>query len=173
MERPPDYRSKEYASRKAAGVCVDCGAHPAQLRRVRCADCLVKASERSTRHYRAKSEHERAERIARMRANLDRPGVRERIKENGKRRRLADRVEAMNSYGGKCACCGETEVKFLTLDHSNGDGKAHRSELRVGAGSEFYRKLREHGFPDCGLVVLCWNCHMAKDKWGECPHLHI
>lgn len=75
-------------------------------------------------------------------------------------------------YGTSCACCGESERVFLTLDHINGDGAAHRRELagssRVG-GVNFYQKLIKAGLPD-GIRTLCWNCNAARHRLGVCPH---
>lgn len=100
---------------------------------------------------------------------------REKLNKQGRDRRWQERLQAIKHYGGVCICCGETEPKFLTLHHANGDGKEHRLELVGksvnGAGVIFYRRLRQLGYPkDILLEVLCWNCHMAKDKYGECPH---
>src|SRR4051812_29182062 len=36
---------------------------------------------------------------------------------------------ALQAYGGadpRCSCCGEAEIRFLTLDHQNGGGRADR-----------------------------------------------
>jgi hypothetical protein len=78
-------------------------------------------------------------------------------------RRLKHDVIA--AYGGKCACCGESGLPFLTLDHIDGTGKEHRSSLT----SSFYRWLRSNGFPP-GFQVLCWNCNMGKGEGLLCPH---
>jgi hypothetical protein len=60
---------------------------------------------------------------------------------------------------------------FLTIDHSNNDGHKHRKLLGCRAGVHFYKKLKKLGFPkDLGLEVACANCHLAKDKYGTCPH---
>src|ERR1700676_3436135 len=32
----------------------------------------------------------------------------------------------MKAYGGKCECCGENEMLFLSVDHINCDGAEHR-----------------------------------------------
>ena len=40
--------------------------------------------------------------------------------------RAALRAEFIAAYGGKCACCGEAEPKFLELDHVFGGGEVHR-----------------------------------------------
>jgi Recombination endonuclease VII len=55
------------------------------------------------------------------------------------------REELIQSLGGKCACCGESEIKFLAVDHVNGKAQPERQ-------------------------VLCHNCNLAKGFYGQCPH---
>lgn len=78
----------------------------------------------------------------------------------------------MQHYGSLCACCGESEIKFLCLDHIDGGGNAHRVEIfgtkNVG-GEKMYRWVRNNNFPD-GFQFLCFNCNCAKHYFGECPH---
>jgi len=84
----------------------------------------------------------------------------------GTRKRLRDAL--VEAYGGRCACtnCPETNPAFLTLDHINGDGKAHRMKL----GSHTYADLRRQGWPKDGYRLLCWNCN-AMTRFGRtCPH---
>jgi hypothetical protein len=64
----------------------------------------------------------------------------------------------------RCACCGESEYLFLTLEHINGGGNKHR--LRVG---NVWRWLVRNGFPD-GYKILCFNCNCALAFFGYCPH---
>jgi len=71
------------------------------------------------------------------------------------------------AYGGYvCACCGEDTPEFMTLDHIDGGGIAHRRVL--GRGYSFYVRLAEQGFPP-GLRVLCYNCNCGR-RTGACPH---
>ncbi|KKN31249.1 hypothetical protein LCGC14_0825930 [marine sediment metagenome] len=77
------------------------------------------------------------------------------------------RLEAISHYGGRCACCGESEEAFLALDHINGGGNRHRRENKIGLLSYWVRK---EGYPD-GFQVLCHNCNQAKTQRGACPHL--
>lgn len=79
---------------------------------------------------------------------------------------LKDSVFA--AYGGACACCGENEPEFLSVDHVNGDGAAHRKEIGIG---RLYEWLKKHGFPREVFQVLCWNCNRAKSDGAECPHV--
>lgn len=77
------------------------------------------------------------------------------------------------AYGGAyCRCCGETQLEFLTLDHVNGGGDAHRRRLEGrGSGKNYYHRLRALGFPqEPPLQVLCFNCNGAKGGYGKCPH---
>lgn len=88
-----------------------------------------------------------------------------------RRIRLKEMVMAVYG-GGQCACCGETEISFLTLDHINNDGAEHRKEAKGGGrgGAGFYSKLKQQGFPP-GLQVLCFNCNMSKSfNGGTCAH---
>lgn len=75
----------------------------------------------------------------------------------------------MEAYGGKCACCGETGVDFLCIDHVDGGGTAHRRQLRK-IGVSFYRWLIKNLFPT-GLQILCANCNLSKYvNGGVCMH---
>lgn len=80
------------------------------------------------------------------------------------------RDAAIRVYGGyRCACCGETEPTFLTLDHVFNDGSAHRKEIG-GRGAQIFKWLRDHGYP-AGFQVLCFNCNLGKSlNGGICPH---
>lgn len=79
------------------------------------------------------------------------------------------RERAIAAYGGRCACCGETQFEFLGIDHVHNDGAQHRRD--IGTRS-IYPWLEKHGFPQDGrFQVLCHNCNMAKQHVGECPHV--
>lgn len=107
--------------------------------------------------------------VAKARAwEKDNPG-----KVNARKRAAGARVkrEAIDAYGGKCACCGITDLVFLTIDHVERNGAAHRRELfgaYAGGGERFYRWLRRNNWPE-GCRVLCWNCQHATFR-GTCPH---
>ena len=85
------------------------------------------------------------------------------------------RHEAIMAYGGyRCACCGETEPAFLSIDHVFNNGAAHRRELGWtvgnGKGANITKWLKDHGYP-AGFQVLCMNCNHGKARnGGVCPH---
>ncbi len=90
---------------------------------------------------------------------------REKIRARSKVYRDALRLEVISAYGGRCACCGEAALPFLTIDHIDGGGTEHRRRTH----NKVYTKLRQSGFPS-GYRVLCWNCNAAIGLYGRCPH---
>jgi hypothetical protein len=77
---------------------------------------------------------------------------------------------ALNQYGGECACCGETEPVFLSIEHSDGNGAEHRRVNGLTSGHNTYLWLYRHNFPD-GFEVLCHNCNHGRHiNGGICPH---
>ena len=71
------------------------------------------------------------------------------------------RDQVLDHYGRVCVCCGAT--RGLTIDHVNGDGKAHREELK----GDLYRWLVQEGFPR-GFQVLCTPCNSSKGTGLAC-----
>ena len=77
------------------------------------------------------------------------------------------RIELIERYGGECICCGETTYEFLAFDHKDNDGKEWRKIH--GSGIAMFNYLRKNQFPDI-VQLLCHNCNMAKQFYGQCPH---
>ena len=69
--------------------------------------------------------------------------------------------DALNAYGGKCACCGVDNYEFMAIDHINGGGNKHRKENKTGSGLQFYRWLKKNKYPK-GFQILCANCNWIK-----------
>lgn len=94
-------------------------------------------------------------------------------KEYAKSERDRLREEVFTNYGKECACCGESEKSFLTLDHINRDGRKD-SIAACGIwnvrGHVIYRKLRKDGWPKEGYQILCMNCNWAGRFGVCCPH---
>ena len=75
--------------------------------------------------------------------------------------------EVFNAYGGAfCSCCGESHWEFLSIDHIDNNGAAHRKEI---GSVNIYNWLKSNGFPP-GFQVLCFNCNLARGFYGYCPH---
>ena len=73
-------------------------------------------------------------------------------------------------YGTQCACCHESALEFLCIDHINGKGNEHRRA--IGAGTNFYSWLIKNNLPS-GFRTLCHNCNMSLGSFGYCPHGNI
>jgi len=73
----------------------------------------------------------------------------------------------LDHYGHVCACpgCKITDFDFLTIDHIEGNGAAHRKEL---GGQWVYTWLIANNFPP-GFQLLCYNCNCAKKNKPACP----
>lgn len=79
------------------------------------------------------------------------------------------RIIVLEAYGGKCVCCGESERKFLAIDHKYGNGSQHRFSVGGNKKSPIIRWLIKNNFPP-EFQILCHNCNMAKAFYGICPH---
>jgi hypothetical protein len=130
--------SARYNKFKEAGLCVWCGVRPPDNGRVDCDPC-----------------HE----VHKKPEGYDKP--------YNERTRKKLREDVLRAYGESCACCGESEPRFLQIDHINNDGKAHRTEIGT---SGLYRWLKKNGYPE-GFQTLCANCNLGKHlNGGVCPH---
>jgi hypothetical protein len=96
-------------------------------------------------------------------------------KDNAKRLRewrLNDKKIVYEYYGNKCACCGEDNPKFLSIDHVNNDGYKERKS-RGGSSDQIIRNIIKNKFPDT-YQLLCFNCNLGKARnGGVCPHKDI
>ena len=119
----------------------------------------------ATAHYAANGDRIRA-----ARAGKRTDETRRTASERQKARYRALRLEIVAAYGGKCQCCGETEIAFLELDHANDNGSAHRREIGRGA-HRTYKWVKDHGFPS-DFRLLCANCNQGRQRnGGVCPHV--
>lgn len=85
----------------------------------------------------------------------------------GRAYRYKLRLDTLNALGRTCACCGETNPNFLTLDHVKNDGSRHRESFTC---QQAMADARRQGYPVHNYQLLCFNCNMAREAYGECPH---
>ena len=78
------------------------------------------------------------------------------------------RNRVIDHYGGGCACCGETNRGFLTIDHVKNDGAAERKQ---GIGLlQLVRLIVKQGYPS-NYQILCYNCNLGRAyNYSICPH---
>jgi hypothetical protein len=92
----------------------------------------------------------------------------ERALELNRERWLYHKGLVYSFYGDRCACCGETESAFLTVDHVNRDGAEHRKDKN--AARDIYSWIVLNDFPD-DFQLLCFNCNCGRERnGGVCPH---
>ena len=90
--------------------------------------------------------------------------------------RLSVKHDVIKKYGGKCACCGEQQILFLTIDHKNNDGNIDRMKtygIKNPPTTTWYLKLKREELRN-DLQVLCFNCNLGKHiNHGICPHKQV
>lgn len=162
---PKDPESQaRYARRRAAGLCGVCGKWPPMAGRALCYTCRESGRKR---HGRWRGEVVKAYMCTRCGVHPIWMGhsatscyachIKRRTGER------AEQVSAVRVYGGKCACCGLRDERFLTIDHVNNDGSSDRP------GGNHARRFTRVYRDD--IQVLCYNCNMGKERFkGVCPH---
>lgn len=83
-----------------------------------------------------------------------------------RRYRIRLKADAINGLGGKCECCREDRIEFLSVDHIHGRGKT----LKTQTGANSYIVVIKEGFPRDKFRVLCYNCNLSFGFLGYCPH---
>lgn len=166
VDKEREYCREQRRIRKSKGLCVMCGKEPAGNRRTHCHNCRAYKGERAEKLWQsgfcsrcgvrpAAENRKQCERCLAMMVRINQRHYQD----------LRERV--LDKYGRVCKCCGEADSRFLTIDHVNSDGKAHR------AGKKSHISYYNHMLSDdCAfeLQVLCWNCNMGRAHYGECPH---
>lgn len=80
------------------------------------------------------------------------------------------KFKVFEHYGLKCACCGEKEYKFLTIDHIKNNGAEHNKKInKINNAITLYKWLIANNFPN-EYQTLCFNCNITKGLYGKCPH---
>ena len=127
-----------------------------------CREC-IRAYERNWRKNTEKGR-EHAKRKGRKHYALHGERVRARRRQNWKN--TWAKIRAI--YGETCACCGESELSFLTVEHVNQDGAADRR--KHGGNTQLRNWLAKQPKLE-GYEILCWNCQWGRKlNGGICPH---
>lgn len=135
-------------------------------------DCPPCKAARDRQWNKESYQRHRAQRLADVKGYRDRDPEKSKaaISKSNKARYQRMKVKAFEVLGDKCACCGESNPIFLTIDHIHNDGAEHRKIIGKGAFG-IYGWLERNGWPTEGLQILCWNCNMGKRiNGGQCPH---
>lgn len=145
---------KNYSSKS----CLECGNifKPKSSNQKYCVDCRVSVTRR---WYSERGKKRRLDPAWTKQDSQQQKAYRARLK-----------GAAFEAYGGPvCACCGESHIGFLTIDHIDNDGAEHRRQTG-GKARKLYRWLKANDYPG-GFQVLCYNCNCGKsNNGGVCPH---
>jgi len=146
-EQIEDLRIKRVESRITLGLCSVCGKEPLIEGQRWGVGCKAKRASRPPLTPDQKRKH----------------------RKQSKDYKLKCKNAVFDHYGWECACCGESNPGFLTLDHVNNDGHKHRKETTT----HMYTWVINNDFPE-GFQTLCWNCNMGKYlNGGICPHNNL
>ena len=170
-------RRKELKSeRLSQGLCVECGHIPHRPGKKTCVHCATRARTLSDpmscqRRRRESGLCIKCGKMPRAEGVLLCQGCREKFREKSReyhqKKTKPLREQVLAHYGGVCACCGETEPLFLTIDHVNNDGAKHRKEV---ASNHLAKWLVDNDFPE-DFQILCFNCNCGRQRnGGVCPH---
>lgn len=168
------YKKHKRQKAKANGICVVSGCTTyAVSGKTMCQNCLTILSTRNAAHYKARAEQGLCE-CGKIRDTNNKHCSACLVRTRELERNAKLKVFIYYSGGTPhCACCGETTITFLQIDHINNDGNKHRSVLcshNGGGGPKTYRWLIRNHFPP-GFQVLCANCNIGRYlNGGICPH---
>lgn len=161
---------RKYQRRIEDGLCVACGKTQPVTGNRRCQPCREKRAKVS------QSQKNRCpEGICRqccIRPCLDELASCGMCRERGRKKMQETyrdiRREVLQIYGGRCVCCGNSNPKYLQLDHVNNDGGMERKQLPPHVrGGQFYKYVLKLGYIRSDLQLLCANCHNAR-RYGGC-----
>ena len=163
-----EYQATRRKQRALLNLCVTCG-NPSLKTKTACSNCAKRATEHTIKRYNAN----KAAGTCAFCGNTI--GSKSKFRcdnchdlhlRHGKIQWHRQRLIVIKHYGGKCVCCGESNNRFIEIDHINNDGKKHR---RV-TGRHIYKWVINQNFPS-DLQLLCANCNRSKGKFGVCQHI--
>lgn len=175
MDLPYHKTQQIYYIRKKRGKCVRCGSEKENPDMVHCNSCKEKVRvQRKTKYISNKSNKLCVNCNSTL--NLYNTYCDACATKNKKRSRVAaknTKIKVINHYGEKCFCCEESILDFLTIDHIDENGSAHRKSIGGKStnycGEKFYAWLIRKGLPP-GYQTACFNCNIGKHRNGICPH---
>jgi hypothetical protein len=104
------------------------------------------------------SVKQRRNALKRRRRYLRQPWAREKESKRFREKNAWYKATIMGHYGGKCKRCGFDDLRALSIDHTEQNGKKHTTlNGRRYGGMALYRWLTRNKYPK-GFRVLCLNC---------------
>ena len=164
-------RNAKREKRLQQGMCRDCGKHPFVSGKVVCKKCSHKREAQGNSYKQNKAEKGLCVRcgVSNNRSKTLCDVCMEKQIESARLRRKETKEFIYKHFGSKCSCCGETDIRAMSLDHINNDGYLDKvSETgKKQITPAWYARLRtliEANEPlPRDLQMLCFNCHAKKD----------
>jgi len=160
--------------RKNKSLCTRCGKRSPRYNKNDCQECFEK--DRSLYPSKIKLYYNKKNNFKCVRCKIK---IKEGAYCNNCKVRMCEKSKALRKnqkrliidrYGGKCFCCGEENIKFLTIDHINNDGSIHKRQLKSQKIS-LYRWIIKNNFPKNVFQIACYNCNCARALNNFiCPH---
>ena len=88
------------------------------------------------------------------------------LAERAKRKRARARDKAIQTLGGRCACCGHVYPSHLEFHHVNSTGHVDRKTF--GISQARLLTLISEGNYRGNIELLCRNCHHCVSTEGTC-----
>ena len=164
-------RNKKREAFVEDGLCRDCGNKPFIKNRKICQECLEKRQRRRilrTKRNKLKSNCDHCSKPSRPGKILCQ-SCSDLVRENAKLRRKENKQFIINYFGGKCIECGEMDIRCLSLDHLDKNGKLDRTsdtgkkQLTPAWYAKLVKLIKENLPLPRRLQLLCFNCHAKKD----------
>ena len=163
--------NKLRSQRIALGICRDCGLFAPVEGKPNCVKCRSARKNTNKIHQKVRNEkglcvrcgkkHSRAETLCKICSELQIERMRHCRKEN--------KLKVVAYFGGMCKCCGESDIRTLSIDHIDNNGKidcSSKSGKRIISPTWYARLVRaiDNGsIVQQNLQLLCFNCHAKKD----------
>lgn len=157
-----ELRRLKYQLRVTGGVCNRCG-KPAIAGKSQCVHCLKINKEAAAELRRLRVSHGLCPRCGSSYSGEHRAcdHCREKAATHARDLRQAQKALIFDHYGWECACCGEAEPSFLTIDHVNNDGNYQRKKQGEGANGYLYsgllRTSSRPAFKLCASIAIAVN----------------
>lgn len=127
---------------------------------------LTSEQKEKKQEYDRKYYRENRERLSQIHANYR---ATEKYKNRKKEQYSEIKKQVYDFYGQKCSCCGETNSKFLGIDHILNNGAEEKKQYGRSTG-KLYTVIIAKGFPP-EYRILCHNCNLGRFlNGGVCPH---
>ncbi|MGL6008047.1 MAG: hypothetical protein ACRC1D_01175 [Culicoidibacterales bacterium] len=171
-EQPYQHRyTKLRQERVRSGICRDCGKVPPIESKVICKSCSKKRNDFSREHKQKRKVNGLCTRCGKLhnRNKMLCENCNEKQIEDYRQRRKINKIKVVEYFGGKCCECGESDIRTLSVDHTENNGNVDclgKNGKRIISPTWYARLVKmidDKTISSQKLQLLCFNCHAKKD----------